>query len=70
MMKKKALIKEWNGGRYGKMGEYVALIDVELKPNGEPYKTKFEVLEVLEVKTKGYRYGNACSSRSIVHFID
>ena len=52
------------------MGEYVALIDVELKPNGEPYKTKFEVLEVLEVKTKGYRYGNACSSRSIVHFID
>ena len=55
----KAIIRVYNGGKYGRMGEYVADITPEYFKNGKMKKTGFRVNEVIEITKKGYR---ACSS--------
>lgn len=34
-MKIKALIREFNGGRYGRSGEYIAIVEPQLFKNGK-----------------------------------
>ena len=70
-MKVKAIIREYNGGRYGRMGEYVAIIEPAFFKNGEMKKTGFSVIEKLEVTKNGYRAnGNATHTESIYKVIE
>lgn len=57
----------YNGGRYGKTGEYIAIIKPVYKSNGEIKKTDFEIVEILQTIKKGYGYGygNAVTAHSI-----
>lgn len=55
----KAIIRVYNGGKYGRMGEYIADITPAYFKNGNMKKTGFTVNRVIEVTKKGYR---ACSS--------
>lgn len=66
----KALIREWNGGRYGKSAEYIAVIEPEYFKNGSIKKGSFRVIEVLETTKKGYRYGNANHSEQIADILE
>ena len=61
----KAIIQEYNGGKYGRMGEYVAIIKPCFFKNGKIIRSQFEVVETLETLKKGYRYGNATYSERI-----
>ena len=51
----KAIIKEYNGGRYGRKGEYLAVIKPKFFKNGGIIRSNFEVVERLETIKKGYR---------------
>lgn len=55
----KAIIRVYNGGKYGRMGEYIADITPAYFKNGNMKKTDFKVNKIIEVTKKGYR---ACSS--------
>lgn len=67
----KAVIREYNGGKYGRTGEYIADITPKYFKNGKMMKTGFIVNEVLEVVKKGYRAtSNATHTESIWKVID
>lgn len=66
----KAVIREFNGGRYGKSGEYVAIVEPEYFKNGNYKKQTFRTIEVLEVRKKGYGYGNCNHSEQIADIIE
>lgn len=70
MKKVKAMILEYNGGRYGRSGEYVAIITPKYFKNGNLKKTDFIEHEIIEVVQKGYNYGNATHSKSIQYIIE
>lgn len=59
----KARITEYNGGRYGRSGEYVAIIEPQYFKNGNMRKSDFRVVEVLEIRRKGYR-ANCCATHT------
>ena len=62
----KAVIEEYNGGRYGRKGEYVAIIKPEFFKNGKIIRSNFKVIERLETIKKGYAAsGNATHSERI-----
>ena len=69
-MKVKACIQEWNGGKWGRMGEYIAIITPRFFKNGNLKKTDFVEHEVLEVIKKGYNYGTAKCVKSIKYIIE
>lgn len=50
----KAVIEEYNGGRYGRKGEYVAIIKPKFFKNGGIIRSNFDVVEKLETIKKGY----------------
>lgn len=64
-MRIKALIREYNGGRYGKMGEYIAIVEPQLFKNGKIKKSGFKLIKYIETVKSGYRYGNATHNESI-----
>ena len=65
-----ARIKEFNGGRYGKTGEYIAEIKPEYFKNGNIKRSVFTVLDIKETIKKGYGYGNASKAWQIVSIIE
>lgn len=65
-----AKIREFNGGRYGRMGEYIAKVKPEYFKNGNVKSTIFTKLETLETIKKGYRCSNAKQSEQIVLIIE
>ena len=69
-MKVKAKIGVYNGGRYGRNGEYIAVIEPRFFKNGNMKKSDFKVIETLEITKKGYNYGNAPCSESIKEIIE
>ena len=69
-MKIKAVIKVWNGGSYGRMGEYTAIVEPELFKNGKIKTSKFKLIEILETTKKGYRSGSANSSENISEVLE
>ena len=67
----KARITVYNGGRYGRPDEFIAIIKPEYFKNGNIKKTDFTIIEELETIKKGYNYGgNATSSAVISEIID
>lgn len=68
-MKVIAKINEWNGGNYGRSGQYVAIIEPEYFKNGKMKKTGFKVIEHLETIKNGNRYNGALHSESIGEII-
>lgn len=61
----KALIGQYFGGRYGRSGEYIAWIEPEYFKNGNMIKSRFRVIEVVEVIKKGYGHGSCRHSETI-----
>lgn len=62
----KAIIEEYNGGRYGRKGKYLAIIKPEFFKNGKIIRSNFKVIERLETIKKGYAAsGNAIHSERI-----
>lgn len=59
--KVKARIYEWNGGRNGTPGEYIAIVCPRLGKNGKELKTAPKVLEIIDTIKKGYNYGGLCA---------
>ena len=70
MKKVKAMIYEYNGGRYGRTGKYIAMITPKYFKNGNLKKGDFIEHDVVEIIQKGYNYGNAKSSKSIQYIIE
>lgn len=67
----KAIIREYNGGKWGRMGEYIADITPQYFKNGNMKKTGFRVNKVYEVTKKGYRVNcNATHTESIWKIIE
>jgi len=64
-MKIKARIKTFAGGLYGRSGEYIAIVRPQFFKNGNMKKTKFTVIETLEVIKKGYHHHCAKYSETI-----
>lgn len=56
--KVKARIYEWNGGRNGTPGEYIAIVRPRLGKNGTPLKTEPLIVKRLDEIKKGYNYGS------------
>lgn len=48
----KARVKEFNGGQYGRGGEYIAVIQPEYFKNGRYKKQSFKVIETIETIKK------------------
>ena len=65
----KAVIREFNGGRYGRPGEYIAIIEPEYFKNGNFKKGSFHVVERLQTVRKGYGYGNCSHSEQIADIL-
>lgn len=66
----KARIKTYNGGKFGKSGEYVAIIIPKYFKNGNLKKSDFEVVEVLEIIKKDYGYKTATHSETIAEILN
>lgn len=66
----KARIREWNGGQYGKMGEYIAEIEPQYFKNGNIKKSKFDISEIYETIKKGYGYRGSSKSYQIVSIFE
>lgn len=64
----KAVIREYNSGRYGRMGEYIAIVEPQYFKNGNIKKSGFTVIETIEQIKKGYGYGN-CKHSEVIHDI-
>lgn len=64
-MKVKAIIETYSGGRYGRSGEYIAIVEPQFFKNGNMKKTNFNVVETLETIKKGYRHHCANYSERI-----
>lgn len=58
-------IKEFNGGRYGRMGKYIAIIKPHYFKNGNLIKSQFEMVQYVETIKQGYRYGTATHTETI-----
>ena len=70
-MKAKAIINVYNGGKYGRMGQYIAIIEPVFFKNGKMKKTGFRTIEVIEQIKKGYRAtNNATQTESIGEIIE
>lgn len=64
-MKVKATIETWSGGKYGRPGEYVAIVEPYFFKNGNMKKTGFRVIKTLEIIKKGYHHQCANYSERI-----
>ena len=53
-----AIVREWNGGRHGSPGEFVAIVRPRLGKNGTPLKTEPLIVKKLDEIKKGYKYGS------------
>ena len=69
-VKVKARIREFNGGKYGRSGEYIAIIEPEYFKNGNYKKGSFRVVERLETIKKGYGYGSCTHSEQIADILE
>ena len=68
--KVKAVIREFNGGRYGKTGEYVAIVELRYFKNGKFKKTNFRLVEFIERTIWGYGCGNCRHTESITDILE
>ena len=68
--KVKAVINVFNGGKYGKNGQYVAIIKPEYFGNGNIKHQSFTVVEELETLKRGYSYGSARQRESIGEILE
>lgn len=68
--KVKAVVNQYNGGKYGRSGQYIAIIEPEYFKNGNYKKQSFNVVEVLKVVKKGYGYGNCNHSEQIADILE
>ena len=66
----KAIIAEYNGGRYGRSGEYIAIIKPEYFNNGNMKAGGFTVIEKLETIRAGYGYPGANHNESIKEILE
>lgn len=62
-------IAVYNGGSYGRKGEYIAEVMPKFFKNGNMKKSDFVVVNVVEVLKKGYKYGTAKSVETIEEII-
>lgn len=62
----KARITVYNGGRYGRPDEFIAIIKPEYFKNGKIKKTDFTIIEELERIKKGYNYGGIAASSAVI----
>lgn len=69
-MKVKALIKCYSGGKYGRIGEYIAIVEPKFFKNGNMIKTGFHVVEILETIKKGYHFPTARYTESIAEVLE
>ena len=68
--KVKAIIREYNGGKYGRTGEYIAIVKPHYFKNGNYKKQSFDVVEVIEVIKKGYGYSGCNHSEQIADILE
>ena len=68
--KVKALINEYNGGKWGRDGQYIAIIKPKYHNNGDYARNLFEVVEVVEVIKQGYRYTKRGNCEHIVDVLE
>lgn len=54
----RAIVREWNGGRHGSPGEFVAIVRPRLGKNGTPLKKEPIIVKKLDEIKKGYNYGS------------
>ena len=54
----RAIVREWNGGRHGSPGEFVAIVRPRLGKNGTPLKTEPLIVKKLDEIKMGYNYGS------------
>lgn len=66
----KAVIQEFNGGRYGKMGERIALVEPKFFKNGKMIKSDFHEVAEIETIKKGYGYGYCAHSQRIKEVLE
>lgn len=64
-MKVTALIETYSGGKYGRPGEYIAIVEPQFFKNGKMKKSNFKVIQVLETIKKGYHHHCANYSERI-----
>lgn len=62
----KARITVYNGGRYGRPDEFIAIIKPEYFKNGNIKKSDFTIIEELETIKKGYNYGGIATSSVVI----
>lgn len=62
----KARITVYNGGRYGRPDEFIAIIKPEYFKNGNIKKTDFTIIEELERIKKGYNYRGTAASSAVI----
>ena len=55
---RKAIVREWNGGRHGSPREFGAIVRPSLGKNGTPLKTEPIIVKKLDEIKKGYNYGS------------
>ena len=65
-----AIINEYNGGKWGRSGQYAAIIKPHYFKNGNIKRQSFTVVEVVETIKKGYGYGGCNHSESICAILD
>ena len=66
----KAVIQEFNGGKYGKMGEYVAIVKPQYFKNGNMKKSGFTVDKIIETRKKGYGYSGCAHAERIAKVLE
>ena len=66
----KAEITEYNGGKYGRSGQYIAIVKPQYFKNGNLKKTDFTVVEKIEEIKKGYGYGSATHTEAITDILE
>lgn len=66
----KALIRTYSGGKWGRSGEYIAIVEPKYFKNGNMQKSGFRVIEKLEVLKRGYHHPCANYSESIAEVLE
>jgi hypothetical protein len=67
----KARITVYNGGKYGRPDEFIAIIKPEYFKNGNIKKSNFTIIEKLQTIKQGYNFrGSAISSAVISEIIE
>lgn len=69
-MKVKALIETYSGGKYGRPGKYIAIVEPQFFKNGNMKKTGFTVIEKIETIKKGYHHQCANYSERIAEILE